>query len=150
MTPVIYLTLYIRFMLVHTTHSYTTSSTHVQLQLIPYPNYKCLITPLDATKNELHHPYVEVRGFPTFYFFTADNMPHPVEYDGERSGAQHTRSTLTRILYRPVQYTQSIYPLNTPSQHTLSTHHPLNTPSHDTFNTPSTHLTMQWWPSSNF
>jgi hypothetical protein len=40
---------------------------------------------MDMTKNDVPHPMVHVRGFPSFYFFPAGSRDDPIEYDGERS-----------------------------------------------------------------
>lgn len=41
-----------------------------------------MIAKMDATANEIDHPDVNVRGFPTLYFFPKNGSP--VQYDGGR------------------------------------------------------------------
>lgn len=42
------------------------------------------IAKMDATANEVDHPGVDVRGFPTIKFFKAGDKENVVDYDGER------------------------------------------------------------------
>jgi len=42
------------------------------------------IAKVDATANDIDHPAVNVRGFPTIIFFPANNKNSPITYDGER------------------------------------------------------------------
>ena len=43
-----------------------------------------LVAKMDATENEIDHPKVEVKGFPTLVFFPGFDKKHPVVYDGAR------------------------------------------------------------------
>jgi protein disulfide-isomerase A1 len=43
-----------------------------------------VIAKMDATANEIDHPEVSVKGFPTIYFFPGNNKNKPVVYDGAR------------------------------------------------------------------
>jgi len=43
-----------------------------------------MIAKMDATENEIDHPLVNVRGFPTIYFFPSGEKDNPVVYDGSR------------------------------------------------------------------
>jgi len=40
---------------------------------------------IDGSRNEIDHSRVRVRGYPTMYFFRADDRANPIEYDAERS-----------------------------------------------------------------
>lgn len=40
---------------------------------------------IDGSKNEVAHPSVRLRGFPSIYLFRANDKANPIEYDGERS-----------------------------------------------------------------
>jgi protein disulfide-isomerase-like protein len=40
---------------------------------------------IDGSKNEVSHPKVRVRGFPTIYLFPRHDKANPVEFDGERT-----------------------------------------------------------------
>jgi len=42
------------------------------------------IAKMDATANEIDHPKVSVKGFPTIYFFPGDAKDSPVVYSGDR------------------------------------------------------------------
>merc|ERR1712194_126540 len=44
---------------------------------------------IDATENEIDE--VEVKGFPTFYFFKASDPSKPILYEGERSEEEMTK-----------------------------------------------------------
>lgn len=43
-----------------------------------------VIAKMDATENEIDHPNVDVKGFPTLLFFPAKDKQNPVVYDGAR------------------------------------------------------------------
>ncbi|KAI9998297.1 hypothetical protein PInf_002677 [Phytophthora infestans] len=43
-----------------------------------------MIAKMDATANEIDHPGVDVRGFPTILFFPAKDKQNPVVYEGSR------------------------------------------------------------------
>lgn len=43
-----------------------------------------MIAKMDATENEIDHPKVDVKGFPTIIFFPANDKANPVTYDGAR------------------------------------------------------------------
>ena len=43
-----------------------------------------VIAKMDATANEVDHPDVNVRGFPTLYFFPSGENAQVVSYDGGR------------------------------------------------------------------
>jgi len=43
-----------------------------------------VIAKIDAVANEIDHPGVSVSGFPTIYFFPADDKSSPVKYEGKR------------------------------------------------------------------
>ncbi|RLN96359.1 hypothetical protein BBJ28_00007918 [Nothophytophthora sp. Chile5] len=43
-----------------------------------------MIAKMDATENEVDHPGVDVRGFPTLLFFPAKDKQNPVVYEGAR------------------------------------------------------------------
>ena len=45
---------------------------------------KLIIAKMDATANEIDVPGVEVKGFPTLYFFPGNDKKHPIRYEGER------------------------------------------------------------------
>jgi protein disulfide-isomerase A1 len=48
-------------------------------------NEKIVIAKMDSTANEIEVPGVEVKGFPTLYFFKGDNKKKPVKYEGGRT-----------------------------------------------------------------
>ncbi|OQR89966.1 disulfide-isomerase [Thraustotheca clavata] len=43
-----------------------------------------VIAKMDATENEIDHPKVDVKGFPTIIFFPADDKANPITYEGAR------------------------------------------------------------------
>lgn len=43
-----------------------------------------VIAKMDYTSNEVDYDGVSVKGFPTLYFFKADDKSHPIRYEGER------------------------------------------------------------------
>ncbi|TMW57999.1 hypothetical protein Poli38472_013473 [Pythium oligandrum] len=43
-----------------------------------------LIAKIDATENEVDHPGVDVKGFPTILFFPANDKQNPITYEGSR------------------------------------------------------------------
>jgi protein disulfide-isomerase A1 len=43
-----------------------------------------MIAKIDAEANEVDHPGVDVKGFPTILFFPANDKQNPIAYDGER------------------------------------------------------------------
>jgi hypothetical protein len=43
-----------------------------------------VIAKMDATANEVDIPSIDVKGFPTLYFFPGDDKANPVKYEGER------------------------------------------------------------------
>jgi len=43
-----------------------------------------VIAKMDATANEIDHPKVNVRGFPTIYFFPGNSKHSPLTYNGSR------------------------------------------------------------------
>ncbi|KDO30563.1 hypothetical protein SPRG_04464 [Saprolegnia parasitica CBS 223.65] len=43
-----------------------------------------MIAKMDATENEIDHPKVDVKGFPTIIFFPANDKANPVTYEGAR------------------------------------------------------------------
>lgn len=43
-----------------------------------------VIAKMDSTANEIDYPGVDVKGFPTLYFFKGDDKSNPVKYEGER------------------------------------------------------------------
>ncbi|RLN61373.1 hypothetical protein BBJ28_00012053 [Nothophytophthora sp. Chile5] len=43
-----------------------------------------MIAKMDATENEVDHPGVDVRGFPTLLFFPAKDKQNPIVYEGAR------------------------------------------------------------------
>lgn len=43
------------------------------------------MTKIDATANEVAASGIHVRGFPTMYFFKANDKSNPIEYASERS-----------------------------------------------------------------
>jgi len=43
------------------------------------------VVKIDGSRNEIDHSRVRVRGYPTMYFFRADDRANPIEYDAERS-----------------------------------------------------------------
>lgn len=47
-------------------------------------NDNVVIAKMDTTANEIDYPGVDIKGFPTLYFFKGDDKTHPVLYDGER------------------------------------------------------------------
>jgi protein disulfide-isomerase A1 len=48
-------------------------------------NANVVIAKMDATTNEVDVPGVNVKGFPTLYFFKGNDKAHPVRYEGERN-----------------------------------------------------------------
>ncbi|RHX99518.1 hypothetical protein DYB25_008660 [Aphanomyces astaci] len=49
-----------------------------------------VIAKIDATENEIDHPEVDVKGFPTIFFFPANDKAHPIAYEGAREVAGFT------------------------------------------------------------
>ncbi|CAK4268707.1 unnamed protein product [Aphanomyces euteiches] len=49
-----------------------------------------VIAKMDATENEIDHPKVDVKGFPTIFFFPANDKANPVAYEGAREVAGFT------------------------------------------------------------
>ncbi len=47
-------------------------------------NTNVVVAKMDATANEVDHPGVNIKGFPTILFFPANAAKVPVEYDGAR------------------------------------------------------------------
>jgi protein disulfide-isomerase A1 len=47
-------------------------------------NDNIVIAKIDATANDVDHPKVNVKGFPTILFFSADNKDAPATYEGGR------------------------------------------------------------------
>jgi protein disulfide isomerase len=47
-----------------------------------------VIAKMDSTANEIDVPGVNVRGFPTLYFFKGDDKTNPVVYEGGRTKAE--------------------------------------------------------------
>lgn len=45
---------------------------------------KLIIAKMDSTANEIDVPGIEVKGFPTLYFFPGNDKQHPIRYEGER------------------------------------------------------------------
>ncbi|OQR92802.1 protein disulfide-isomerase [Achlya hypogyna] len=43
-----------------------------------------VIAKMDATENEIDHPKVDVKGFPTIIFFPANDKANPITYEGAR------------------------------------------------------------------
>lgn len=43
-----------------------------------------VIAKFDATENDVPHPKCNVEGFPTFYFFKADDYDNPLLFNGGR------------------------------------------------------------------
>ncbi|KAK1934400.1 Protein disulfide-isomerase [Phytophthora citrophthora] len=43
-----------------------------------------MVAKMDATANEIDHPGVDVRGFPTILFFPAQDKQNPIVYEGSR------------------------------------------------------------------
>ncbi|KAF0701384.1 Aste57867_8086 [Aphanomyces stellatus] len=49
-----------------------------------------VIAKMDATENEIDHAAVDVKGFPTIFFFPANDKANPVAYEGARDVAGFT------------------------------------------------------------
>ncbi|RHY25784.1 hypothetical protein DYB32_008102 [Aphanomyces invadans] len=49
-----------------------------------------MIAKMDATENEVDHPNVDVKGFPTIFFFPANDKANPIPYEGARDVAGFT------------------------------------------------------------
>jgi hypothetical protein len=47
-------------------------------------NANVVIAKMDATANEVDVPGVNVKGFPTLYFFKGNDKAHPVKYEEGR------------------------------------------------------------------
>jgi hypothetical protein len=47
-------------------------------------NPNVVVAKMDATANEVDVPGVNVKGFPTLYFFKGNDKAHPVRYEGPR------------------------------------------------------------------
>jgi protein disulfide-isomerase A6 len=46
---------------------------------------------IDMIKNEIAHPNVHIRAYPSFYLFLGDEKLNPVAFDGERSAHMITQ-----------------------------------------------------------
>lgn len=46
---------------------------------------------IDMIKNDIAHPNVHIRAYPSFYLFLGDEKENPVSFDGERTAIMITQ-----------------------------------------------------------